>query len=170
MRLGTLTLFATIALMTAATANAHLIAKPHCISLKCRATSQLENLKHARFVCHYGRHYAKRWSCAAVKWLTREYSQTKAAMRPRVAVSSHLQGWICIHSREGAWNAQTGNGYYGGLQMTYGWAGRVVNAALLSPSQQIAAADAEAREHSYDYYWMQHQWPNTFPPCAGYFR
>jgi hypothetical protein len=168
-RFGIITLFATIALCMAANANAHLIAKPHCSSLHCRATSQLKNLKHARYVCHYGRHYAKRWSCAAVKWLKREYRQTKVAMAPRVAVSSHLLGWICIHEREGAWNAQTGNGYYGGLQMTYGWAGRVANAALLSPSDQIAAADAEAREHGYNYAWMAGQWPNTFPPCAGYF-
>ena len=27
------------------------------------------------------------------------------------------QAFLCIHSHEGAWNANTGNGYYGGLQM-----------------------------------------------------
>jgi hypothetical protein len=27
------------------------------------------------------------------------------------------QAFLCIHSYEGAWNADTGNGYYGGLQM-----------------------------------------------------
>jgi hypothetical protein len=168
-RLHALTLFATFALIMAANANAHLITKPHCASLKCRAASQLENLKHANYVCEKGRHYAKRWSCAAVKWLTREYSQTKAAMRPRVVgASSHWQGWLCIHSREGAWNDE-GAPYYGGLQMSYGWMGRVGDAAQLSPSQQIAAADAEARNHGYNYAWMQGQWPNTFPPCAGYF-
>ncbi len=26
--------------------------------------------------------------------------------------------WRCIHEHEGAWDANTGNGYYGGLQMT----------------------------------------------------
>jgi len=26
--------------------------------------------------------------------------------------------WRCVHELEGAWNANTGNGYYGGLQMT----------------------------------------------------
>jgi hypothetical protein len=82
----------------------------------------------------------------------------------------HMQGWLCIHAREGAWDAQTGNGYYGGLQMTYGWAGRVSNAAQLSPGQQMAAAEAEAAEHGWAYSWMAGQWPNTFPPCAGYFR
>jgi hypothetical protein len=81
----------------------------------------------------------------------------------------HLAGWLCIHAREGAWDAQTGNGYYGGLQMTYGWAGRVENAALLSPAAQMAAADAEAAEHGFAYSWMAGQWPRTYPPCAGYF-
>jgi len=28
-------------------------------------------------------------------------------------------GFMCIHRYEGAWNANTGNGYYGGLQMDY---------------------------------------------------
>ncbi len=32
------------------------------------------------------------------------------------------RGWytaaLCIHSREGAWNSNTGNGYFGGLQFT----------------------------------------------------
>lgn len=37
------------------------------------------------------------------------------------------RAFLCIHSHEGAWNANTGNGYYGGLQMdstfelTYGY-------------------------------------------------
>jgi hypothetical protein len=28
-----------------------------------------------------------------------------------------IAGLACIHTHEGAWNADTGNGYYGGLQM-----------------------------------------------------
>ncbi len=29
---------------------------------------------------------------------------------------------VCVHEHEGAWNANTGNGYYGGLQFTdYTW-------------------------------------------------
>ena len=30
-------------------------------------------------------------------------------------------GLMCIHSYEGSWNANTGNGYYGGLQMDVGF-------------------------------------------------
>jgi hypothetical protein len=29
--------------------------------------------------------------------------------------------WECIHKHEGAWNSNTGNGYYGGLQMDMGF-------------------------------------------------
>lgn len=29
--------------------------------------------------------------------------------------------WICIHEHEGAWNSNTGNGYFGGLQMDRGF-------------------------------------------------
>src|SRR5438876_5647928 len=29
----------------------------------------------------------------------------------------HLSQWLCIHHYEGSWTANTGNGYYGGLQM-----------------------------------------------------
>lgn len=91
------------------------------------------------------------------------------AVRMRALVRRHLDGWVCIHGREGAWNASTGNGFYGGLQMTFGWAGRVGDASRLSPAQQIAAAEAEAAEHGWSWTWMHGQWPNTFPPCAGYF-
>jgi len=172
MKQATIILFVTTALIVAADANAHLMATYTCKSITCIEHRQLQNLKHARYVCGHGAHYNKRWNCAAVKWLTREYNETEAVLHPpRVysSSSSHYTGWMCIHAREGSWNAQTGNGYYGGLQMTYGWAGRVGNAALMSPDAQIAAADAEAREHGYSYGWMSSQWPNTFPPCSGYF-
>jgi hypothetical protein len=32
-------------------------------------------------------------------------------------VSPRESAWLCIHEHEGAWNANTGNGYQGGLQM-----------------------------------------------------
>jgi len=162
-------LVAVAALIGTAPASAQLIAHPRCSSLDCRMVSQKQNLAHAKYLCNRGRHIVKRWGCHAVKWLTKELNETKEAMRPRVAALSHYSGWMCIHAREGSWNAQTGNGYYGGLQMSYGWAGRVSNAALLSPDAQVAAAEAEAAEHRWDYGWMASQWPNTFPPCSGYF-
>jgi hypothetical protein len=93
-------------------------------------------------------------------------ARTRARLRPP---PGHVAGWACIQRREAGWNANTGNGFYGGLQMTYGWAGRVQNAALLTPAEQMAAAEAEAAEHRWSYSWMRSQWPNTFPPCAGLF-
>ena len=92
--------------------------------------------------------------------------------RSRVSPSAsipHESGWLCIHSREGAWNANTGNGFYGGLQMTYGWMGLVTRADLLSPAQQMRAAETGYRRSGYSDSWMRGQWPNTYPPCAGRF-
>lgn len=30
---------------------------------------------------------------------------------------ARFAAWVCIHEHEGRWNANTGNGYHGGLQM-----------------------------------------------------
>jgi hypothetical protein len=74
---------------------------------------------------------------------------------------------MCIHSREGAWNDE-GAPYYGGLQMSYGWDGLVTDAALLSPEQQMAAAETGYRQSGYSTAWLEQQWPNTSPPCLAY--
>lgn len=39
------------------------------------------------------------------------------AFRRSPAARLRLSKWLCIHYGEGPWNANTGNGYYGGLQM-----------------------------------------------------
>jgi len=90
----------------------------------------------------------------------------------RVAISrtrpAHYYGWLCIHNGEGAWNANTGNGFFGGLQAHYGWGG-IPRMDLLSPMQQMWVAEREAGKNGFSYSWMRGQWPNTFPPCANYF-
>ena len=48
-------------------------------------------------------------------------SSALAGGADRVPKKWHAPAWwlrqaLCIHSYEGAWNANTGNGYYGGLQ------------------------------------------------------
>jgi hypothetical protein len=58
--------------------------------------------------------------------LKRELAETVAALRPRRTFVSSGPSWLwgafmCIHRYEGAWDAATGNGYYGGLQ--FGWNG-----------------------------------------------
>lgn len=109
---------AVAALLVAAQASAHgLIAHhgPHASAVRIEQ-SQKANLKHARFLCHYGRNKTRRWGCAAVKWLTRELHETEALLRPRPTDEG---AWSCIHRYEGAWTSNTGNGYFGGLQMDW---------------------------------------------------
>jgi Transglycosylase-like domain len=49
-------------------------------------------------------------------WRRRAQSVAKRAHRP-----PHASGWRCIHRYEASWSANTGNGYYGGLQMDLGF-------------------------------------------------
>lgn len=54
-----------------------------------------------------------------------------------------LQQALCIHGREGAWNAETGNGYSGGLQFlqsTWYSVGGVGRAAQWPPREQLYRA------------------------------
>lgn len=85
----------------------------------------------------------------------------------------HYLGWECIHSREApvaGWFADTGNGYYGGLQMEWNWMG-VINGGAdnYSPMAQMMLAEMEAARYGFSYSFMEGQWPLTYPPCAQYF-
>ncbi len=54
-----------------------------------------------------------------------------------------LQQALCIHSHEGAWNSETGNGYSGGMQFTsYTWAsvGGTGRASQWPPREQLYRA------------------------------
>ena len=93
--------------------------------------------------------------------------QKAASKLRRQLVVGHVALWLCIHSREGAWNDQ-GAPYYGGLQMTYGWAGLVGDAGNLSPQHQMQAAETGYRRSGYSTAWLEGQWPNTSPPCLQY--
>lgn len=82
--------------------------------------------------------------------------------------SPRNEAWECIHSHEGAWNANTGNGYQGGLQMdysfqrTYGpefirkWGG----AHRWPVWAQKKAADRAYRTRGFT------PWPNTARMCG----
>ena len=52
-------------------------------------------------------------------WRSEAVRARRFALRP-----PHLGAWLCIHEHEGSWDANTGNGYYGGLQMdvAFQWA------------------------------------------------
>jgi transglycosylase-like protein len=49
-------------------------------------------------------------------WRRRAVRARRAAARP-----PHKAHWTCIQSHEARWTANTGNGYYGGLQMDLGF-------------------------------------------------
>ena len=82
----------------------------------------------------------------------------------------HVDGWLCIHKAEGAWD-DGGSPYYGGLQMSWNWMKAVPggDAGKLPPLQQMWIAEKVSARHGFSYNWMRGQWPNTFPPCANYF-
>ncbi|HET7648740.1 MAG TPA: hypothetical protein VFK17_09220 [Gaiellaceae bacterium] len=61
--------------------------------------------------------WQKRLAAATTQVLAHGYA------RPQIP--AFLQdAFLCIHRYEGAWNANTGNGYYGGLQMDVGFQSR----------------------------------------------
>jgi hypothetical protein len=81
-----------------------------------------------------------------------------------------LTDWSCIHGGEGAWNADTGNGYYGGLQMdasferTYGrdmLAKHHDHADTWTPREQIIVA-----QRAFNQGRGYAPWPNTSRACG----
>jgi Transglycosylase-like domain len=55
-------------------------------------------------------------------WVRRLWhARAKQARKRFTAGPPHESGWRCIHRYEGGWNAATGNGFYGGLQMDVGF-------------------------------------------------
>lgn len=71
----------------------------------------------------YSPNHAKRvrwW--AALKYLKSQRDTAWAKLHPAPSLPFNLiSAFTCIHRYEGAWDANTGNGYYGGLQMDWGF-------------------------------------------------
>lgn len=75
---------------------------------------------------------------------------------------------MCIHGGEGSWDANTGNGYYGGLQMdmpfqgTYGpeFLHEYGTADRWPPLEQLTAGARAVRVRGYG------PWPLTRQPCG----
>jgi Transglycosylase-like domain len=94
----------------------------------------------------------------------------RAAVAWRVALHPpNVSSWECIHQGEGAWRSNTGNGYYGGLQMDLGFQ-QAYGAHLLrrkgtadhwTPLEQIWVAET-ARRSGRGFY----PWPNTARVCG----
>lgn len=97
-------------------------------------------------------------------WKRRATRTKRTALRP-----PHYRSWLCIHRHEGPWNARTGNGYYGGLQMDLDFQ-RTYGAHLLrtkgtadrwTPLEQIWVA-VKAHRSGRGF----HPWPNTARMCG----
>lgn len=93
--------------------------------------------------------------------------------RPRAPWSaSWYAAAMCVHSKEGAWDSNTGNGYYGGMQFDSGsWLANgggayASRADLASPFEQLLVAyhywDAGATGPGGS--WGP--WPNTAAACG----
>ncbi len=81
----------------------------------------------------------------------------------------HLSSWLCIHRFEGSWAANTGNGYYGGLQMDWSFQ-RAYGLDLLrrkgtadrwTPLEQMWVAERAHRSGR-----GFSPWPNTARSCG----
>lgn len=105
-----------------------------------------------------------------IHYLVRVRAKTKAAIDrlrqpPRPA---HYEQWLCIHHYEGSWTADTGNGYYGGLQMddsfqkTYGWDVYKIKGSAdhWTPLEQMQAAEKAYKTRGF------YPWPNTARACG----
>jgi hypothetical protein len=158
-----------LATATGSTAKAYLQAKPKNNTNAAILASQTANLKHARYVCRRGAHAHKRWACHAMVWLSRERLETLARMIPHIKYRS---AWLCIFSHEhGAdrWRTNTGNGYYGGLQMDWGFMSTYGSELLRTkgtadkwtPYEQMMVAE-KAHDNGRGFY----PWPNTARYCG----
>ena len=59
----------------------------------------------------------KKASPAYRRWVLQLWQRRAAQARRKAASPPHRSAWLCLQRYEAAWNANTGNGYYGGLQM-----------------------------------------------------
>jgi hypothetical protein len=103
------------------------------------------------------------------RWVRDLWRGRAQAVAVRAHRPPHASGWRCIHRYEGSWNANTGNGYYGGLQMDLGFQ-RLYGASLLrtkgtadrwTPLEQMWVAERAHR--SGRGFWP---WPNTARYCG----
>jgi len=108
-------------------------------------------------------------SLAYQRWVLTYWKQQARKARRKAMNPPRKAAWLCIQRHEGAWNANTGNGYYGGLQMdltfqrTYGpeLLRRKGTADRWKPIEQIWVAERAYRSGRGFY-----PWPNTARYCG----
>ena len=108
-------------------------------------------------------------SLAYQRWVLSYWKEQARKARRKAMNPPRKAAWLCIHRHEGAWSANTGNGYYGGLQMdltfqrTYGrdLLRRKGTANRWKPIEQIWVAERAYRSGRGFY-----PWPNTARYCG----
>jgi hypothetical protein len=104
-----------------------------------------------------------RSALTAQAWRSRALAARRQALNP-----PHKRQWLCIHRYEADWDAHTGNGYYGGLQMDLSfqrfYAARLLHekgtADRWTPLEQMWVAERAERDSGF---WP---WPNTARICG----
>lgn len=108
-------------------------------------------------------------------WQLRSAAATLAVDRHRAiralldASDPLVGGLLCIHRHEGAWTADTGNGYFGGLQMDWGFMrtyGGDYLARWGTADAWPAWAQIEVAERAYRAGRGFEPWPNTARACG----
>lgn len=102
-------------------------------------------------------------------WVRNLWRRRAVTVRRKAQHPPHRRQWLCIHRFEGHWAANTGNGYYGGLQMDltfqrrYGrWLLRRKGTAdNWTPLEQMWIAERAHRTGRGFY-----PWPNTARWCG----
>ena len=102
-------------------------------------------------------------------WVLKLWSNRAARTWHKVVRVPHKAQWLCIHRGEGGWTANTGNSYYGGLQMDLTFQ-RSYGSYLFhskgtanrwSPYEQMWVAE-RAYKSGRGFY----PWPNTARACG----
>jgi hypothetical protein len=107
-------------------------------------------------------------SLAFRQWALRLWKGRAIRAKQRALRPPHRRQWLCIHRYEGTWHSNTGNGYYGGLQMDVGFQRRYGRWLLRrkglahrwTPVEQIWVAERGRRVQGW------HAWPSTARACG----
>jgi len=118
--------------------------------------------------CQYAKWVAERWRKRARGWKLRHEKMMAVIRERRQRYLNLYNKWACIHEHEGAWNANTGNGYYGGLQMDVQFQ-QSHGAEFLqrwgTANNWPVWAQLEAAENAYQTRGFN-PWPNTARMCG----
>jgi hypothetical protein len=176
------------AVVTAEQASAHMLVPGMCgakqpakVELHCGKRAFYHGLGEVRWLRAHPKAADRRDKLADHLWLMRSGARWIAEARVRLApppppapVVGHWSLWSCITYGAYPGAAHEGNGYnglyVGWLGMTTPWAGHMPTGGdWVHTPQAVVYADAEQEfaKEGYSITWLEHQWPNTSPPCVA---